>query len=214
MVDDVYQNGVSWSGITSVEYSPGGREKTPLYTGGVRSKILLSPEEFGGSIGAYFYPDAFDQCIGNATVLDGMIVGQQEAVPFGLSYRTIIGNDITGNKFAYQLHLLYESYVTTIKDTSSTVNESISPSELNWSFESIPTEFSGYSPVSHIAIDSRKFPESVMKAIENALWGSEDTQPYLPLPGELYDLIMASLPYEGYPKPGVYPALDLYPQPT
>lgn len=213
MADENYQNGVAWSGLTGVEYSAGGREKTVLYTGNVKSRILLSPEEYGGTIKAYFYPDAFDPCIGNATIFDGMILGQQESIPFGLSYRTLVGNDIVGNSYAYQLHVLYESHVITIKDTESTVNENLSPTEFNWTFECIPVEFMDYSPVSHISIDSRKFSQETMTALQEALWGTEDNEPRLLLPNEIYDIILAGLPYEGFPKTGVYPALDLYPAP-
>lgn len=213
MVDENYQNGVSWSGLTGVDYSPGGREKTVLYSGDVKRRILQSPEEFGGTIKAYFYPDEFDQCIGNVTIFDGMILGQQESSPFGLSYRTVIGNDVVGHKFAYQLHVLYESYVISIKDADNTINENLSPTEFNWSFECIPVEFGDFSPVSHISIDSRKFPEHIMTSLEEALWGTDDTEPRLLLPQEIYDIILAGMPYEGFPKPGAYPALDLYPAP-
>lgn len=214
MADENYQNGVAWSGLTGVDYSPAGREKTVLYTGDVKKRLLFSPEEYGGTIKAYFYPDAFENCIGNAVIADGMILGQQESIPFGLSYRTYIGNDVVGNKHAYQLHVLYESHVTSIKDTDSTVNESLSPTEFNWGFECIPVDFGEYSPVSHIAIDSRKFSEQVMTTLEEALWGTEDTEPRLLLPQEIYDIILGDTPDSGlYPASDLYLALDLYPAP-
>ena len=193
MVEDAYQTGVAWSGITDVEYSPTGNEKTILYTGDVRSRVLLNGEEFGGSISAYFYPDEFDRCIGNDTALGGILVGQQERAPFGLCYRTMIGNDTVGNGFGYQIHVLYEAYVTSIKDTESTINENLNPTAFNWSFECVPVDFPGYSPVSHLAIDSRKYSQTVMAALEDALWGSDNTSARLLMPEDIYPLIQEQL---------------------
>lgn len=212
MLDDNYLTGVSWSGLTGVEYTIAGREKTALYTGDVKSRILLSPEEFGGNIKAYFYPDAFDPCIGNATIFDGMIIGQQESNPFGLSYRTVIGNDVLGTGYAYQLHFLYNSQIVSLSNMENTINENLAPTEFSWTFECIPIEFMDYDPVSHIAVDSRKFSEQTMIALEQAIWGTEDTEPHLLLPEEIYNIILENRPYDGFPKPGVYPALDLYPE--
>ena len=211
MVDGNYQNGVAWSGLTGIDVSIGGREKTALYTRDRKARILLSPEEYGGTIKAFYYPDEFDACIGDDLLLGGITLGQQDRTPFGLSYRTIIGNDILGQKFAYKLHVIYESYVISITDTESTINESLSPTEFSWAFESIPVEIDGYNPISHIAIDSRKFSTEIMTALEDALWGTDETPSRLLLPQEIYDIVLAGLPYEGFPKPGVYPDLEIYP---
>lgn len=36
-----------------------------------------------------------------------MTIGQQNRKMFGLSYRTLIGNDVVGQNYGYKLHLVY-----------------------------------------------------------------------------------------------------------
>lgn len=53
----------------------------------------MSEEEFAATIEAYTYPDEFKEYIGEVEIAVGATIGQQGRKPFGLVYRTLIGND-------------------------------------------------------------------------------------------------------------------------
>ena len=213
-IEEQYSKGVPWSGLTGIDHTSSGREKTVLYTGGVKSRILLTPEEFGGIINAFYYPDEFEQCMGNATDpgLDGLVIGQQEAIPFGLTYRTRIGNETAGSNFAYQLHFVYGALVTGATDSNSTVNASSDLTPMSWTFDSVPVAIDGYSPTSHIFIDSRKFSKESMAYVEEAIWGSESNEPYLPMLDDIQERLWMGVPYSGAPQPyGLFPSGEIFP---
>jgi hypothetical protein len=70
--EGVYDRGVAWSGLTAVTESPSGAEATPLYADDIKYLNLLSAEEFGGTIEAYYSPEEFDACDGTATIATGV----------------------------------------------------------------------------------------------------------------------------------------------
>ena len=92
-VNGLYPKGVAWNGLRSVDEKPTGAESTPLYANNKKYLNLRSAEDFAASIGAYTYPDEFAECDGSATIATGVTIGQQTRKPFGLAYRTLIGND-------------------------------------------------------------------------------------------------------------------------
>ena len=89
-----YLQGVAWNGLTAVTESPSGAEATPLYADNIKYLNLMSAEEFGATVEAYTYPDAFGVCNGEASVAEGVSIGQQARKACGMSYQTSIGNDI------------------------------------------------------------------------------------------------------------------------
>src|ERR1700752_2789363 len=94
--DGSYPDGVAWNGLTTVTESPSGAESNKTYADNIIYGNLVSAEEFGATIEAYTYPNEFAECDGTATPSAGVAVGQQGRKPFGLSYRTRVGNDVEG----------------------------------------------------------------------------------------------------------------------
>lgn len=184
-----YQEGVPWNGIKAVNNNISGKEATPLYSGGIREDVLFSGEEYGGSIEAYTYPDEFEKCLGGTIPVPGLYLYDQEAIPFGLSYRTYRGNDTDGLTHGYDIHIIYRSFVTGRKGDSKTLDVNISPEEIGFNFTSIPEEVDDYKPVSHLVIRSTSISTITLQIIENMLYGSADSNPYLPLPNDLIELL-------------------------
>ena len=114
--DGSYPEGVPWNGLMSVTESPSGAEASALYADDSKYLELYSNEEFGFTIGAYTYPDEFAACDGSAELAKGVQLGQQPRKAFGLSYRTIIGNDTKGSDYGYKLHLVYGAKANFGKD--------------------------------------------------------------------------------------------------
>jgi len=183
------QPGVSWNGLTDVAENPTGGEVKARYIDGVKYLATTSAEEFGVTITAFTYPDEFAQCDGTAIKFAGVYFGQQTRKPFGLSYRTRIGNDAEGVDHGYKIHLVYGALATPSERSYSTMTENTDPSTFSWACLATPSPVgNGLKPTAHITIDSRKIPAQALQILESRLYGSELQQPYLPTPAELFQL--------------------------
>ena len=184
-----YGAGVAWNGLTAVTESPSGAEANPLYADDIKYLNLMSVEEFGATIEAYTYPDEFAECDGSATLTPGVTIGQQPRKAFGLSYRTIIGNDTANNKYGYKIHLVYGAMAAPSERAYATVNDSPEAITFSWELSTTPVEVAGFEPTAHLEIDSTKVKKDKLAAFEAILYGSEEEEPRLPLPDEVATLL-------------------------
>lgn len=187
----VYGAGVAWNGLTAVTESPSGAEPTPLYADDIKYLNLMSAEEFGGTIEAYTYPDEFKACNGEAELAAGITLGQQPRKAFGFCYRTVLGNDVDENEHGYKLHLVYGAKAAVSEKAYATINESPEPLTFSWEFTTTPVEVEGFKPTSIVTIDSTKVDATKLAALEAKLYGSEDSEPTLPLPSEVATMMAA-----------------------
>ena len=188
-----YPKGVAWNGLTSVSESPEGAEPEPLYADDIKYLNLMSVEEFKATIEAYTYPDEFAECDGSASIADGVTVGQQKRKPFGLCYRTTLGNDVDGNSHGYKLHLVYGALAAPSEKNFETINDSPEAATFSWELSTTPVAISkdGFQPTASITIDSTKADSTKLKALEDILYGSAENEPRLPLPDEVATLMAA-----------------------
>ena len=186
-----YPKGVAWNGLTAVTESPSGAEPTPLYADNIKYLTLMSVEEFGFSIEAYMYPDEFKQCNGEVSLVTGVTIGQQKRNAFGMSYKTILGNDVDGDAHGYKLHLVYGALAAPSEMAHNTVNDSPEAATMSWECSTTPVSVNGFKPTSHLVIDSTTADETKLKALEDILYGSasEGDGPRLPLPDEVATLM-------------------------
>lgn len=184
-----YPEGEAWNGLISVTKSPSGAEATPLWANNKKYANLISSEELGFSIEAYTYPDSFAQCNGEAEVVAGVRVGQQKRVPFGFTYRTMIGNDVDGTKAGYLISLIYGAYAGPSEDADTTINDSPEAKTMSWECTTTPVDMAGFEPTAIIEIDSTKVDAEKLAALEAVLYGSGETKARLPLPDEVATLV-------------------------
>lgn len=186
-----YPKGAAWNGLTAVTESPSGAEPTPLYADNIKYLTLMSVEEFAFTIEAYMYPDEFAECNGEGTLAKGVIIGQQKRKTFGLSYRSLIGNDVDGDSHGYKLHLVYGALAAPSEMARSTVNDTPEASTMSWECSTTPVSVANFKPTSHIVIDSTKAEPTKLKALEDILYGAteESTEARLPLPDEVASLM-------------------------
>jgi len=191
-----YGPGVAWSGLTKVTEKPDGAEATALYADDIKYLSLMSEEVMKGSIEAYTYPDEFAVCDGSATPADGVAIGQQPRVAFGLAYWTKVGNDTQGQEFGHKLHLLYNAKVSPSERGYETVNDKPDGLKLNWDFTTTSVEVTAdIKPTALITIDSTVADEGKLKALEDKLFGVGDTTtPTLPSPAEVVGMFTPSAP--------------------
>ena len=169
-----YSTGVAWNGLTGVTQSPEGAEPTALYADNVKYLNLMSAEEFKATITAYMYPDEFAACNGEAEIATGVKIGQQTRSTFGLSYRTLIGNDTEGTNYGYNLHIVYGALASPSEKSYSTVNDSPEAMELSWGISTTPVEIPGFKPTAHVEINSTKVDPAKLAALEAILYGAEE----------------------------------------
>lgn len=184
-----YKPGVAWNGITSVSETPEGGEPNDQYADNIKYLSLVSAENLNGSIGAYTYPKEFGICDGTAEPVTGMTIGQQSRKMFGLSYRTKIGNDTAGSDYGYKLHLLYGCTASPSERSYETMNDSPDAIEFSWDFSTVPVPVSGYAPTALITIDSTLVDKESLQKLEEALYGTESEDAYLPLPDEVITIL-------------------------
>lgn len=193
--DGSYKNGVAWNGLTGVTESPSGAEPTDLWADNMKYLTMRSAEDLGATITAYTYPDEFGICDGSAVVAPGMMIGQQTRRTFALCYQTVIGNDVAGNDYAYKIHILYGCTASPSERAYQTINDSPEAIEFSWELTTTPVAVEGYKPTSIVTIDSSDFKDegakAKLQALEDKLYGTEDSEPALPLPDEIKQILMA-----------------------
>lgn len=184
-----YNVGYAWNGLVSVSASPTGAEATPQYADNIIYVNLVSAERFEGSISAFMYPDAFAECDGTAEPVPGLGIGQQTRKPFGLAYRTLLGNDLEGQDYGYEINLVYGALAAPSERENNTVNDSPEAMELSWDLTTTPVEVPGFKPAATLTINSTKVSAAKLKEIEDILYGTEGVDPRLPLPAEIIAIL-------------------------
>ena len=184
-----YPTGVAWNGLTAVTESPSGAEASPLYADDIKYLNLYSTEEFGATVEAYTYPDEFAQCDGSAEIAKGVVIGQQKRKMFGMSYVTTLGNDVDSNNHGYKLHLIYGATAAPSEKGYTSISDSPEAITFSWELSTTPVSVAGFDPTASITIDSTKADKVKLKALEDILYGTEETEARLPLPDEVVTLM-------------------------
>jgi len=192
-----YATGVAWNGLTTVTESPSGAEANPQYADNMKYLNLKSAEEFGATIEAFAYPDEFGKYNGEAEPEPGVSLGQQGRGTFGLSYRTLKGNDLVGTEFGYKLHLIYGCDAAPSEKAYATVNDSPEATTFSWELTTTPVEVGTvkgklYKPTASITIDSTKVAQAKLKLLEGILYGTASASAKLPTPKEVIAVFAAA----------------------
>lgn len=189
-----YPKGVAWSGVTSISQSPSGAEPNPMYADNIKYLNLLSAEDFGATIEAYTCPDEFAECDGYAEIGTGVKIGQQPRTPFGLCYKTIVGNDTEQNKHGYKLHIIYGALAAPSEKQYQTVSDSPELTTMSWELSTTPVAVAGCEPTAYLEIDSRTVDSTKLEAFEKIIYGTDESgsggkEARLPLPDEIKTLL-------------------------
>lgn len=190
--DGTYPAGVAWNGVTGITESPSGAEPSPQYADDMKYVVLMSTEEYGATVEAYTYPPEFGACDGSGALAVGASIGQQARKPFGLCYRTTLGNDTEGEEYGYKLHLIYGAMASPSEKGYQTINDSPEAITFSWELTTTPVPVTGFKPTASLVIDSTKIAEAKLTAIEEILYGTASVAARLPLPDEIKTIINAA----------------------
>ena len=188
-VSGAYPKGEAWNGLISSTVTPSGAEPTKLYANNHVYGTMMSTEEVGGTIECYTFPKAFGVCNGLVEAAKGVNFGQQKRVPFGFTFRNLIGNDTDSTAHGYKLHIIYGALASPSEDANTTINDSPEAKTMSFEYTTTPVEVADFDPVAHIEIDSREADPTKLKALEDILYGSESEEARMPLPAEIITLM-------------------------
>lgn len=189
--NNAYAKGVAWNGLSAVNESPSGGEPNAVWADNIKYLNLMSAEDFGATVEAYTYPPEFEECNGCVEIAPGVTIAQQKRKMFGLSYRTLLGNDVVGTEYGYKIHLVYGAQASPSEKNNQTVNDSPEASSLSWELSTTPVGVTGYKPTAHLVIDSTKTTKEKLAALEALLYGTEDAEPTLPMPEKVIEMMKA-----------------------
>ena len=141
---------------------------------------------------AYVYPDEFAECDGSANLAPGVSIGQQKRKTFGLSYQTLLGNDVDGNDHGYKLHIIYGALAAPSEKAYNTVNDSPEAVTFSWELSTTPVSVADMLPTASLTIDSTKVDAAKLKKLEDILYGTDEAEARLPLPDEIATIVKAA----------------------
>lgn len=179
-----YGAGVPWNGLTAVNETPSGAEPTDLWADDIKYASLRSAENFGATVEAYTYPPEFGVCDGTSEISPGVEIGQQDRLPFGMSYCSKIGNDVSADA-GYKIHIIYGATANPSERSRQTINDSPEAITMSWELNCVPVSVTGFKPTAHLVIDSTKADAAKLKTLEDKLYGSEDEEPTILMPDEI-----------------------------
>lgn len=202
-VDD--DPGVPWNGLISVNESPSGSEAKSYYIDGIKYLARVTLDEYAATLTAFSSPKEFDDCDGLQEVYTGLFATHQRRKPFGLCYRTRIGNDDDGPDHGYKIHLVYNALAVPSDSEFRSMADSAEPTQFSWNLTTTPPATSVFRPTGHLVVDSRTSPPDLMSRLEDILYGSAIGSSQLITPEDLLALfaeyaVFKTVIYEG----GIY----------
>lgn len=183
-----YPLGVAWSGLTNITETPSGAEDTSFYADNIKYLTLKSAEELGLTLECYTYPDEWEECNGSKKVASGVYVGQQARKTFGLAYRTKVGNDTEGYEHGYKIHLIWGCSASPSERNYGTINDSPEPNTFSYEISTTPVNLDGYNATSIATVESVGANPEKLKALEDMIWGTEESDPKMPMPNEIVSM--------------------------
>lgn len=176
--------GVVWNGVTNIDEITIGGEVESLYFDGIKYMDLVGAKNFQANLTAFSAPEQFLACVGERPVVPGFVLTRQPRERFGLSYRTLVGDD------GYKIHIVYNALANPTGKKYSSLSPSVSHSPYSWTIDATPPPNNTIRPSAHFIFDSLKMDPDALSAIEDVLYGTLETEPRLPSLDELFDIMI------------------------
>jgi hypothetical protein len=180
----------AWSGLIGINENPTGGEDKPFYIDGYKFQNRSTPEEYVSTTEAFTYPRVFDECQGNSYLGNGLYMTAQTKVPFGLTYRTKLGNDVAGQNYAHKIHFVYNALVAPTNKNYQTVGDNPTANTFSWTISTKAMKVTGRRQTAHMVVDTSLLTSPLLAELEDLIYGTDSTEPELPSPTELIELIV------------------------
>jgi len=173
------RTGIPWNGLTSIDESSDNSTE-PVYFDGSKFNDIVTLGDYTANMKAFTYPEEFLHYEGTVQDQSGFYIQNQPPSQFGLSYQTKVGDDVVGVDAGYKIHILYNLTAVPSSRSFQTIGDQLDPLEFEWTITSIPEELENFHPTAHVFLDSRKINPYLLLDVEEILYGTETTDPYLP----------------------------------
>lgn len=198
---------VAWPGLIRVDEIHANQDVEDEYFEGRKFATTVSKSEFQAKLSAFSTPKEFYPAEGYLALGRGLYATHQMRDRFGFSYRSQVGNAIEGIEYGYRIHIIYNAIAIPSVITRSTTSTSAEPTVREWTLKTIPfykLEYAWFTspdnselvprgtvhrPVSHLTVDSRSVSPQALTYLEQVLYGTDITEPELPTPTELIEII-------------------------
>ena len=171
---------VPWNGLISLNESRDNQKRNSYYLDGVKYIDEITGSDFKATLTAYQYPQEFENCLGNLSIVPGVMLTRQNSSLFGLAYKTKV------NDSDYKIHLLYNLIALPTAATYATTTKSVTTTSFVWDVKGVPPFGSPDNVYTvHLIVHSKKVPASKLLVLENELYGSESKNPRLPSRSEI-----------------------------
>ncbi len=187
--------GVAWNGLMSVSESPTGGEAREYYIDGEKYLNLAAIEEYSATVQAFSSPREFAPCAGLMYIQPGLYASDQPLRQFGFSYRTLVGDDLQGTDAGYKIHLVYNATAKISDFVNQTAGDNPGVSPYSWEISAIPEVIPLHAPTSHFVVDSRKISSTLLRRLEDILYGTDSDDPRLITVSELLSLLATEFSY-------------------
>lgn len=177
--------GVPWNGLTAVSEDTSGGDLESLYFDGLKYLDVVGADDFQATIEAFSAPIEFAECDGQKMLSQGLFVSQQPRKTFGMSYRTLKGNDLLGTEYGYKIHIVYNCTAAPSSKSNATISDNVTPGTRSWEVSTVPPPASTFKPTAHIVLDSTMIEPYAMEQAEALLYGHDGSDAYLPTVDEL-----------------------------
>lgn len=193
MTGNTYGAGVAWNGITAFNIQPQGGEANKYYADDIHYITVYSAETTDFTVEAYTYPDEFKACNGEASLVKGVVIGQQTRKAFGAAFVNLIGNDTELQDHGKKLTLVYGCRVSPSEKPHGTINENLEPGTMSWSGTTTPIKVEGHKATATCEIDSTQVGDEAFQAVYDYVYGSESADPTFPTPEKVAEIVEAAL---------------------
>jgi hypothetical protein len=164
-------SGVPWNGLTAL-IEKFDKDASPVYFDGRKIQDLVVLGDFAATMKAITYPEEFAYLEGQGELRPGIYVNDQEPKTFGLTYRTMFGDDLSGMEAGYKIHILWNVTATAKEKTYATASNDPNLVEFEWELVAVPEEVEGFRPTAHFIINSKEVDPWLLEDIETKLYGT------------------------------------------
>ena len=181
------QAGVPWTGLTSVDVAPEGGSSKSYYIDGVEVPPRLPAGRVRRHHQRVHLPASILRMRRNE-------VNPKRADPEPATAKAlrillaIDGRQRPQSRGRIQIHLVYNALAEPSGRSHESATDSVDPTPFSWSVKTKPPIVAGYRRTAHVVIDSQTTEVTVLKAVEDALYGSNSTEPRLPTVSELVEM--------------------------
>lgn len=173
-----------WNGLIGVTQGHTGGERTPIFANNGKYLNLMSPVDTNLTIEAYSAPPSFGSCVGEAEIIPGVIIGQQNHKHFGFAFRTIMGNDTDGQSHGNRIYIYWDCLATKNDRDFKSITDTVEPETVSYEVSTTTFKLDEFAPTAGLVIDSTVMADhgvmNLYRDLEAYIYGSSNNDPKLP----------------------------------